>query len=783
MATYNVEFGGQTVEIQVGENTGAAIDAAAQAAASAEAAAGSASVAAAQIPLVEAAGAAQVALATEQATISLTANLIPLELSNYLLARVEQATLVRAALPLGELYEAWGDSTVAGVGAPVGFSFVDQFSARVAQTKTAFTASSSGSTLTVSAVASGTLEVGDYLNAPGILPGTRITALGTGTGGTGTYVIFPLQTLTSRAFTGSFSLINNGVGGSTSTQTLATITAASAAKKGRHFVISTGLNDLDTGVGNRRDWSFAGFTKDNIVSMKAQQTGGKQAALVLAMRTNVALPGMKDAADFTHHYRDMVATFGADAIDVSRYKIFKTDRNGADLWNVTFRRGYGLSKLGQATNAIAVNNAPFVTNAGAFTDLSFDDGQMGWNSTNLRWERKVGASGAGSWIVADVKHPSRWGHADDAEILADWAGALTGTGAPFAPPQEFRCAFDVTARALIGQVAIRTSTSPNGAADRIEIVSGNDDFVFDIDRFGRIRRSLRGSLKRQVYQLVIKLSNNAGQYTIGLVDIYVGRASTQTLPQRLLIPSPVSLCGMEGNALSNAGKVYSGAAWINVSNGSTAPFLLNWQRGAAGSFAAMFLRLNWDASSSTNRLALSITSDANTNILTANSRTQQFGGQGVPQNTWGWLTWAVDLATGTVIAYWNDNAFSFTGTGATLTFTDTTIPLGNMSPGPFLNGRALNGADQTGSSPFLGGCGYFAVWDAFIDWTDSARRRELFNVDGTAAITNTTGTINGVASKVVAVQGEPVDLAWGGFNANQLVQINWDALRTMSIVT
>jgi hypothetical protein len=48
---------------------------------------------------------------------------------------------------------------------------------------------SAGNTLTVTAVSSGTISVGSLVNATGIQPGTFITALGTGTGGTGTYTV------------------------------------------------------------------------------------------------------------------------------------------------------------------------------------------------------------------------------------------------------------------------------------------------------------------------------------------------------------------------------------------------------------------------------------------------------------------------------------------------------------------------------------------------------------------------------------------------------------------
>ena len=66
-----------------------------------------------------------------------------------------------------------------------------------------FTGSTSGTTLTVTAVTSGTIEVGMVLTSSGtITTDTRITALGTGTGGVGTYTISISQSRASATITG-----------------------------------------------------------------------------------------------------------------------------------------------------------------------------------------------------------------------------------------------------------------------------------------------------------------------------------------------------------------------------------------------------------------------------------------------------------------------------------------------------------------------------------------------------------------------------------------------------
>ena len=69
--------------------------------------------------------------------------------------------------------------------------------------ESSFTASISGTTMTVSAVASGVVLVGATVVGTGVTSGTRIVSLGTGTGGTGTYTVSASQTVSSTAMTAS----------------------------------------------------------------------------------------------------------------------------------------------------------------------------------------------------------------------------------------------------------------------------------------------------------------------------------------------------------------------------------------------------------------------------------------------------------------------------------------------------------------------------------------------------------------------------------------------------
>lgn len=113
----------------------------------------------------------------------------------------------------GSLQDGWtmraATAAEMGLGSDVYWNFTDIQTRNVAgdwvqvfRLDCAFTGSISGTTLTVSAVASGSLAVGSVISGGGTLPATVITALGTGTGGTGTYTVAMSQTVGSGSLTG-----------------------------------------------------------------------------------------------------------------------------------------------------------------------------------------------------------------------------------------------------------------------------------------------------------------------------------------------------------------------------------------------------------------------------------------------------------------------------------------------------------------------------------------------------------------------------------------------------
>lgn len=100
----------------------------------------------------------------------------------------------------------WG--SVANVRYMSGGRFIQW--AELSGSTAAFTGSIAGTTLTVTAVSSGTIRVGHVVRATGIVADTIITALGTGSGGTGTYTVDQSQTLASASMTSGVA--SNGVG-------------------------------------------------------------------------------------------------------------------------------------------------------------------------------------------------------------------------------------------------------------------------------------------------------------------------------------------------------------------------------------------------------------------------------------------------------------------------------------------------------------------------------------------------------------------------------------------
>jgi hypothetical protein len=124
-----------------------------------------------------------------------------------------------------------------------------------------FTGSMSTTTLTVTNVSSGTLAIGQSVYGIGILPETVITALGSGSGGTGTYTINRSQTVASESMS---SATVGAVVTATIAGTLMTVSAVTSGVlrigqtiQGAGVTLGTIITALGTGTGGTGTYTLS----------------------------------------------------------------------------------------------------------------------------------------------------------------------------------------------------------------------------------------------------------------------------------------------------------------------------------------------------------------------------------------------------------------------------------------------------------------------------------------------------------------------------------------------
>lgn len=114
-----------------------------------------------------------------------------------------------SAIGTGTIYPG---SSLSGTGVAAGTKIVGQISGTTGgvgtyavnppnQTVASTTISSTYGLMTVTALGTGTVGIGDPVSGTGVTAGSTVTALGTGTGGTGTYIVDPTQTVGSTTLT------------------------------------------------------------------------------------------------------------------------------------------------------------------------------------------------------------------------------------------------------------------------------------------------------------------------------------------------------------------------------------------------------------------------------------------------------------------------------------------------------------------------------------------------------------------------------------------------------
>lgn len=132
------------------------------------------------------------------------------------------------------------------------------------------TGSIATTTLTVTAVTSGTLTVGQYISGSGVTAGTKITAFGTGTGGTGTYTVSESQTASSTTIT-AVAAYAAAWSGNTGNGAMGAITVTAAALPGTYKLMIT---EPGTNVGNFQVFNPNGLLVDQGDVAAAFSAGG-----------------------------------------------------------------------------------------------------------------------------------------------------------------------------------------------------------------------------------------------------------------------------------------------------------------------------------------------------------------------------------------------------------------------------------------------------------------------------------------------------------------------------
>lgn len=174
------------------------------------------------------------------------------------------------------------------------------------------TGSISGTTLTVTAVGSGTIQVGHVITGTSVTAGTSITGLGTGSGGTGTYTVSTSQTVSSTTITNvGFDFLNIPAWAKRVTVMFNGVSTNGVSRTqlqlGSGSIITSGYQSLASTVGVAANTTTSsgvitsGLVLDGYVPTSAQLRLGNITILNQSLNTWVASGSLGDIS----------ATFGA----------------------------------------------------------------------------------------------------------------------------------------------------------------------------------------------------------------------------------------------------------------------------------------------------------------------------------------------------------------------------------------------------------------------------------------------------------------------------------------
>lgn len=321
------------------------------------------------------------------------------------------------------------------------------------------------------------------------------------------------------------------------------------------------------------------------------------------------------------------------------------------------------------------------------------------------------------------------------EGVTSWAQACEGALAFANPYTEWRLSGVAAATAQTNGGAVMQAPI-KGTPDACAIVGG-DTANFQISNSGAITRKT-GAVITAPFSLIRFSATKNGLRTIGLIKLFIGAADTScsdvTFDGKAFMMMPDSMSGV------NASKASFFVALAPTADG-TSRFVLG-----------------------SDDTAHSISVE-----VTTGNRVRVLGKNAAGSVVLNCQTAAVDAilsGTGVVWVFFSTDMSGAGGTANTQMYVNETASKSFVSAigGETLvfNNRAVIGAQaQLNQNPYKGGLRVFGMFNDFIDWSNSARRAEVYDSATRAAkLLPSNGAVNGIAP-LVWLPGNAADRAWG----------------------
>lgn len=282
-----------------------------------------------------------------------------------------------------------------------------------------FTGSTSGTTLTVTAITNGTLAVGQVLFGVGIARGTVITALGTGSGGIGTYTINTSQTVASEQMNSATAgaIITASMSGTTITVTGVTSgtlypgqTIQGAGVTANTIITALGLNSVISTAITAGGTGYAVNDTITVVGGVAISAATYTVATVSAGAVTgltVVTPGNYSTAPGT----PATTTTSGNGTGLTLTLTFGTGTGGTGNYPINFSQTVASSTM------YALNFSVLPSTDGAFsggTNVDIVDNYFVYNRPGTQ---QFGASGVLSPISSGLSFSSKDGAPDDLVTL------------------------------------------------------------------------------------------------------------------------------------------------------------------------------------------------------------------------------------------------------------------------------------------------------------------------------------------------------------------------------